>query len=288
MSLLNSATCDARVLSGCGQTVATVSVGSGPAELTLNKTTNTIYVANEFSNTVSVIDGNTCNAAVTAGCSASPPTIAVPGYPGAPAVNEATDTVYVATFTGTVAVINGATCNATVTTGCGQTPAAVTVGGAFGDIAVDQATNTIYAPAELRHQHRVSDRREYLQRRDDLRLRTDPPAVNAGVGASSVAVDQHTKTVYVANTGNYPFYGPGAGTTVSMINAATCNATVTSGCSQTPPTFTSGNGPYAVRINPVTDTVYVVNNGDYAVSPSARAPATPPIPPDATSRRLCR
>jgi DNA-binding beta-propeller fold protein YncE len=204
------------------------------------------------------------NAAITVGCSASPPTIAVPGYPGAPGVNEATDTVYVATFTGTVAVINGATCNATVTTGCGQTPATVTVGGAFGDIAVDQATNTIYAPNYVTNTVSVIDGNTCNATTSSGCGQT-PPAVNAGVGASSVAVDQHTKTVYVANTGSYPFYGPGAGTTVSMINAATCNATVTSGCGQTPPTFTSGNGPYAVRINPVTDTVYIVNFGDYAV-----------------------
>jgi YVTN family beta-propeller protein len=265
VSVINSSTCNGTSTSGCRHSVATVTVGNTPILVAVNQATDTIYVANGADNTVSVIDGKTCNASVTTGCSQIPPTIAVPGGPGGVAVNQATDTVYISSTTGvgTVAVINGASCNATVTSGCGQTPPIVTTGyGYITDIAVDEATNTVYTSNG--NSVSVIDGKTCNGVTTTGCSQTPQTATVAAL-AGSVAVDQHTDTVYVADTGTPSGYGPGAATTVSMINGATCNATVTSGCSQTPPTFSSGNGPDAIRIDQVTDTVYIVNFGDYAV-----------------------
>jgi DNA-binding beta-propeller fold protein YncE len=272
VSVIDGAACNAQVTSGCGHSTATVTVGSRPGLLAVDQATDTIYVPNTSDNTVSVIDGATCNATVTSGCGLSPPAITVAGGPGSVAVDEATDSVYTATSAGTVAVINGATCNAAVTAGCGQAPATVTVGGFLGDVAVDQRTNTVYTAnfgdggGPLGSTVSVIDGRTC-----NATITTGcghtPPAVTVGAGPSSLAVDQHTSTVYVTNFGvPGPGFGAGSGNTVSMINGATCNATRTSGCGQTPPTFTAGNGPGDVGIDQAADIVYVVNTGDYSVT----------------------
>ena len=126
--------------------------------LAVNAATDTIYVAN-FSkknnpfggNTVSVINGTTCNAANTTGCGTPPQTITVgPTFttPAGVAVDQATDTIYVADLQngevpGTVSVINGATCNAATSTGCGQHPRSVPVGFGPAAIAFDYANRTV-------------------------------------------------------------------------------------------------------------------------------------------------
>jgi YVTN family beta-propeller protein len=271
VSVIDGATCNAAVTSGCGHPVATITVGNGPGLLDVNQATDTIYVPNFNDNTVSVINGARCNATNTTGCGATPPVITVPAQPGTTAVDQSTNTVYVSTATGTVAVINGATCDATHHSGCGQTPATVTIGGILGDIAVNQKTNTVYT-ANFGTSTTPGTTVSVINGNTCNGMHTTgcgqtPPAVTVGTGPDSVAVDQHTNTVYVTNFGPQgPGFGPGAGTTVSMINGATCDAAVTTGCGQTPPTFTSGNGPFLVRVNQASDTVYVINLGDHDVA----------------------
>ncbi len=107
--------------------------------------TNTIYVTGETSNDVSVIDGKTCNGRDQQGCIRKP--FRTPAGLGARgiAVDEQTETVYVAnTGANTVSVIDAATCNGTVHSGCGRRAVTAPVGSSPRRIAVDEATNTIY------------------------------------------------------------------------------------------------------------------------------------------------
>ena len=77
---------------------ASIPVGISPYGVAINPSTNTIYVANFDSNTVSVINGTTNT--VTA-------TILVGTYPFAIAINPSTNTIYVANGrSNTVSVIN--------------------------------------------------------------------------------------------------------------------------------------------------------------------------------------
>src|SRR5258708_5300904 len=80
---------------------ATIPVGSNPFGVGVNPVTNTIYVANFFSDSISVINGATNT--VTA-------TINVGSNPNGVGVNPVTNTIY-AVIQGdtTVSVINGAT-----------------------------------------------------------------------------------------------------------------------------------------------------------------------------------
>ncbi len=65
-------TCNARVFTGCKQKPVHVLAGSGARGIAVDEQTGTVYVANTSANTVSVIDGMTCNATVHRGCDAGP------------------------------------------------------------------------------------------------------------------------------------------------------------------------------------------------------------------------
>ena len=154
VSVFNGATCDATDSSGCTQVPYSVTVGLGAAALAVDTLTDTVYVANfaNFAgNTVSVIDGTTCNAANTTGCTNAPQTITVgPTFtsPDGVAIDQVTDTIYIADLengegAGTVSVINGATCNAATSAGCGQTPQSVTVGFGPAAIAFDNVNRSV-------------------------------------------------------------------------------------------------------------------------------------------------
>jgi len=158
VSVFNGATCNATHSGGCAQTPQSVTVGFGAGSLAVNTLTDTVYVANRdqsnnflAGNTVSVIDGATCNAADTAGCANAPQTITLGpifASPSGVAVDQATDTIYVADLEngegpGAVSVINGATCNAATSAGCGQTPPTVTVGFGPVGIAFNPANRTV-------------------------------------------------------------------------------------------------------------------------------------------------
>ncbi len=145
VSIIDGKTCNATNVSGCRHRPATVNVGETPGGIAINTRTDTIYVSGESSNDVSVIDGKTCNATRTGGCRQKPVHVLAGAGARGIAVNEVTNTVYVAnTVANTVSVIDGATCNATVHSGCRQRAAVAVVGLSPRRVAVDELTNTIY------------------------------------------------------------------------------------------------------------------------------------------------
>src|SRR5262249_19387681 len=78
VSVLNASTCNALRASGCAGSTPYVQVGAGPGAIAVDQATDTVYVVNSNSNTVSVINGVTCNARRTTGCSRTPPVIKLP------------------------------------------------------------------------------------------------------------------------------------------------------------------------------------------------------------------
>jgi DNA-binding beta-propeller fold protein YncE len=156
VSVFDAATCNAGRRDGCDQTPAHVALaGDGSADVAINRSTNTVYATTLVGNTVSVINGATCDAADTTGCGASPATVTLPSTGAADAnpvgiaVVEATNTVYTANladgeFPGSASVIDGATCNGRDTSGCGQTPHTAPTGFGTKDIAADPTTHDVY------------------------------------------------------------------------------------------------------------------------------------------------
>ena len=110
--------------------------------------TDTVYAANAGvgnGDTVSVIDGATCNGRNGSGCGQAPRTVKVGSGAWWVAVDQASNTVYVANNNdGTVSVINGARCNAAVTSGCVGTAPAVTTGANPQFVAVDPSSGTVF------------------------------------------------------------------------------------------------------------------------------------------------
>jgi YVTN family beta-propeller protein len=235
------------------QTVtATLGAGDEPNSVAVNPVTNKIYVANQSSNNVTVIDGASnstttvaagsddqtsvavnpvtnkiyvANSAVDTvtvidGATNTTTSVAVGLQPQAMAVNPVTNKVYVANFEDdTVTVIDGAT-NTTATVGVGL----------FADaVAVNPVTNKIYVANYYDGTVTVIDG-----------ATNSTSTVVAGSGPNGAAVNPVTNKVYVSN------YYSG---TVTVIDGAT-NSTST---------VAAGSGPYAVAVNPVTNKVYVAN-----------------------------
>ena len=89
-----------------------MTVGNGPLGVAVDQATNTIYVANSGENTVSVIDGATCNAMNTSGCGQDPPTVRLAAELLIVGRRPGTRHDLRGSFEdNTVSVINGATCN---------------------------------------------------------------------------------------------------------------------------------------------------------------------------------
>jgi YVTN family beta-propeller protein len=68
VSVIDGAACNATVHSGCGRKAAEAAVGISPRRVAVDERTNTIYVTNAGSNTVTMLDGRLCNGRVNRGC----------------------------------------------------------------------------------------------------------------------------------------------------------------------------------------------------------------------------
>ena len=231
---------------------ATVAAGTNPYAVAVNPVTNKVYVANIYSNNVTVIDGAT-NATTT---------VATDSEPHAVAVNPATNKIYVANFNNaSVTVIDGTT-NDTTTVPAGTGPFAVAVNpvtnkiyvaNIFGsasvtvidgatngtttvpageiptDVAVNPVTNRIYVVNYLNYTVTVIDG-----------ATNDTTTVTTEGHPNGVAVNPVTNKIYVAQSGN---------SNVTVIDGATNDTT----------TVPTGDTPYALAVNPVTNKTYVAN-----------------------------
>jgi DNA-binding beta-propeller fold protein YncE len=146
VSVIDGRRCQARVVSECTGPWPTVTVGNEPSTLTVDPATHTVYVTNVDDNTVSVIDGRTCNGRDSSGCHHLPVTIPVGSAPIGVFADDVTHTIYVGNFgDSTVSMIDGASCNGANPTGCPTTPPpTVAVGPGPGDVDVNERTHTAY------------------------------------------------------------------------------------------------------------------------------------------------
>jgi YVTN family beta-propeller protein len=229
VSVIDGQACNGQVTSGCGQIPATMTIGTGPAGVVVDQSTDTIYagtVAPNGAEAVSVIDGAACNGTTTSGCRRRPPTVTVGtgsvNYNVAFAIDQATQTLYVANWAdNTLSMIDTARCNGTTTSGCAQAPHAARVGRGPDGVALNLATHTIYVAS-------VTDNTVSVLNAATCNATLSsgcgtPPSRSLRTGHSPrwITVDQATDTLYVTNGDDY---------TASVLNGATCNATVTSGC----------------------------------------------------------
>ena len=102
----NGATCDGTDTTGCGTTPPVIpGVGRAPNGIALDQMTHTVYTANAFDATVSVV--NVTRRAIRHP-SGQPPRVAVGSAPEAIAIDHGNHTIYVAdTFDGTISILPG-------------------------------------------------------------------------------------------------------------------------------------------------------------------------------------
>jgi DNA-binding beta-propeller fold protein YncE len=259
VSVVDVRHCGSRDTSGCGQTPATVPVGSGPFAIAIDDRTHTVYVANQFGDTVSVINSATCNGHESAGCSQTPPTVAGGNSPFGIAVDPKTNTIYVTDgdldasgnpHGDTVAVINGATCDATATSGCDQTPTTVTVG-QFPFIALfDPRSATVYVTNAGDSTISMIDAHTCTGT-SPAGCAAIPPTAPTDSFPLPLAVDDRTGTLYV---------GSAADPIVDVFNERTCNARRTTGCRILATVGIKG-ATDGLAIDPKTETLFAANNG---------------------------
>jgi YVTN family beta-propeller protein len=224
-----------------------IPVGGFPTGIALNPATNTIYVGNGNTGTLSLIDGQRCNASTSRGCRQRLTAVTAGLDPIGIAIDGRTGTLYVANASGTVAVVDGQRCNAADTSRCHATPATVRVGPNPQFLAVDEKTHTVYVANSGADTVSVID--THACNASHTAGCKVVATFKAGSLPFTVAVDDATGTLYAADLG--------AGT-VSVIDGSTCNATNVTGCRRQPlATIRVGDFPGGIALDPRTNTVYV-------------------------------
>lgn len=261
--VVDAGVCNGSNPDGCGTLhPPVIHAGSEPEILTLDPRTQTLYTVNQLGNDVSVIDAARCNAQTTTGCRHLPPEVPIStrGLTADPGVA----TIYATSGANSVSMINTTQCSASHSSGCSQTPPTVTVGAFPKAVAVDPVTHTIYvADGGSGSSGSVSlfDDRGCNATRETGCGNVSTLQVPDG-NPVDIAVNALTDTLYVATiTSN------GGLNLISVFDGATCNATNTTGCDQTPAnvqTGSDGGGPFssteAVAVNPATNTIYATSD----------------------------
>ena len=268
-------------------------VGANPQFAAQDQKTETLYVTNTGSATVSVINMARCNSRNLSGCARNWPVVAVGRVPLGIAVDEATDTIYVANASGgTVSVIDGATCNAGDTPGCAQKPTTVRVGTFDDAVAVDPATNMVFVTNQDAQPGTVSviDGNSCTGSHPSGCAHQPFTTIKVGGGPSGIAVNPVTNTIYVANTGIYVANNNASlvpyGNTLSLIDGATCKVADKPGCVPVG-TVRVGGAPANVAIDPGTNSVYVANTGDNTHAPTGTVSVVNGTNCDATNVSGC-
>jgi DNA-binding beta-propeller fold protein YncE len=271
LSVVNGATCNAEVRTGChpgGAGFPTQDVGRIPTALAVDQRNRTVYVANYTQATrgtsVSVVSAMRCNARHSRGCTHYPhlpPAIPLPFQPNDIAVNQRTNTIYVTgdSFTGTshaLAVIDGRRCNARNTWGCHHVPHIAHLPAPVGAVAVNPKTDTVYLTSYFSRLVSVLNGRTC---RAGHTSRCNHPRATVTVGRHPwrMTTDPQTNTIYVTNFG---------ADTVSVINGGKCDASEIRGCGRHPGLVRVGHGPQGLAIDHQHRLAFVTNASGHSVS----------------------
>jgi len=206
-----------------------IEVGESPGDIAVNPSTNTVYVAEPSSNTLSIIDGKTNEVL--------PIKIPGDGYPEGITVNPSTNTIYVADpASDAVYVVDGKT-NKVL-------PTKIPVVELSEEIAVNPNTNTIYVGNT-----NETDTVSVIDGKTNKVLPTKIPVVDS---YDEIVVNPSTNTIYVANTEDVM---ANETDTVSVIDGKT-NQVLTN-------IFVDSTG--GIAVNPNTGKVYLTCGGGYRI-----------------------
>jgi YVTN family beta-propeller protein len=257
--VIDVARCNAGTTQGCGEPVKEVKDDAGPAAVGVDIATDSVYAVNNGTgdgNTVSMIDGATCNGSNGSGCE-HPRTITVGTGAFWPAVDQNTDTIYVTNGgDDTISVINGARCNRENTSGCASVPPTVPLGASPAFAAVDDTLHTVFTVNQNDNTLSVINTRT-CRGADTSGCAIPPPTAQAGRnhGPSYTGIPNtmtllpDTATAYLTNVGGE--------SRLSVITLAPCNAASTAGCRNPAPSAPAAD--FLVSVDGATNTIYAGN-----------------------------
>jgi DNA-binding beta-propeller fold protein YncE len=196
------------------------------------------------------IDTNICDGSHPSACAAlQPSTIHTGADPESVILDSQTQTLYTANeVDNDVSVIDASVCNASTTSGCRHPAPDVAIYGP-GALAADPAVHTTYVTSGSNTVSMIDTSDCNASRPSGCAA--NPHTVTVGDNPDAVAVDGSTHTVYVANKGT------GTSGTVSVINAAACNAADRFGCGSLATLQVPGGNPDGIAVDTATATVYV-------------------------------
>jgi DNA-binding beta-propeller fold protein YncE len=257
--MLDASKCNGQRTSGCTDFAPITIIGAAPIGVVVSAQTGTLYVSNNAEDTVSIVDTRLCNRRNLSGCSQSWPKINVGVGPRFEAINNVTNTLYVASVIdfvapGWISVINAATCNSQDMSNCAEL-AQIPVGVFPQQIVIDEATNTIYVENQVDNNLSIIDG-THCNANDVSACNQAWPSVAVGASPQGLGFSSSRRTLYVANTND---------DTVSVISTVHCAGSDTSGCAPVA-TVPVGAAPRAVGIVDPTDSVFVGNRNDLTVS----------------------
>ena len=260
MSAIDTRTCDGKVTSGCGKRPPNQQAEPGhgpgyaqfPGFFLLIDKLGTAYVMDEGGpNKLSVLDISRCNAVMRSGCRHE--TSSVPDHDAFVTEDPASRTIYAGNASQPrIDVISAAACHPGHLSGCAPVATIpmphpqANVGG------IDLATHTLYAADPFSDKVAVIDTTA-CNAVNTSGCSAAPALITVGPNPGPPGLNPVTKTLYVPD-------GP-AFNQVAVINAATCNATDTSGCGQTPAQVSVAKGTFALAVSPAANTVYASATG---------------------------
>ena len=228
VSVIDGRRCNADDVHRCAGPWPTVTVGNEPSALAVDPATHTVYVTNFDDNTVSVIDGRTCNGRTSTGCGQAAATVPVGSMPVEVFADDSNDTVYVVNFNdfnaGTVSMINSATCNGIHPTSCPTVPPpTVAVGDGPGGIDVNQQTHTAYVTNLTG-----------LTVFDNQTCNASTQTGCGQVGTFTLSTDCFGSFSAKVDPANNTIYEGDGDTTLAAIDGNACNAGNLAGCASAP------------------------------------------------------
>ncbi len=265
VSVVDITRCNALRADGCQAVSPTMRIGYNGGGVAVDATTDTIYATGQYGGTMTVLDGATCNRHRSTGCRHPAPTTAVGADPVGSALSQATGTLYVANRgANTVSVIDTSVCKATSLAGCRRPWPTVAVGQEPVSVVADDDLGTLYVANMTSSTVSVINTRTCNAR---VTQGCDEALATIAVsgGAFALAIDPLTQTMYVSNID---------GDTVSVINALTCSADITTGCGQTPLAVRAGVGPARLVLDHATHTLYIANQNAVSLLDTATCNAS--------------
>ena len=257
VSVIDLTRCNAQWTRRCGEPSPTMAIDFDGGAVAVDTTTNTIYASSQDQDTVTALDGRTCNSDETRGCRHPAPTTDVGIGARGGVLDRHLDTLYFSNqVDNTISVLDPTQCGISTLRGCDTTWPTISVGESPKQLVDDEDHHTLYVGDYAGSAVSVIDTSS-CNTQTQIGCGQTPPLVPVTGGAYDVAHDPTTNTLYAANVDT---------DTLTLIDTTSCNAVDSSACTETPIVIHIGAGPAGLLIDPTTRTLYVSVRGETRVA----------------------